>query len=153
MNRRINYGCFSRVKDIVMSCNFDTQEEKEQAFKALVKCLVEKHVYRFDGKIVKDRLSCINYLVIVCPKLEDEELDLMVKKPGVFYDKFVFAPNKGGISLFSELQKPTLKSKFQGVPMDEIFADYREETGYSPYEKTSKDDLEYFFSQEEVLCY
>lgn len=147
---KINYGNFPTVRKVVMSCDFTTPEDKEKAFQLLVRCLINKHVYRFDGKLVRDRAKCLEYLIEVCSRLEDSELDLILINSDEFYEKFIFAPNKGARSLFSEFKKPALKHKFR-VPMNEIFEDYRQETGYSPYEKISEDVLDVFLSECEAL--
>lgn len=154
---KIDYGKFQTVREMLKSCDFESQDERQKAFESLVRCLVDKHVYRIDGTLVRDREKCIEYLILICPMLEDSELDLMLTKPGEFYDKFVFAPNKGGMSLFWEYKEPTLMSKYEDVPLiskyedvpdDEIFDCYRQATGCSPYEKISKKVLEGFLLEE-----
>ena len=151
MNNSIDYGRFSRVRKALKDCDFTTQDEKERAFRTLVKCLVDKHVFRVDGKVVRDRSSCLDYFVVICSKLKDDELDLMLTKPNEFYDRFVFAPGKTARSLFSELRKPSVKARFKRASLDEVLNEYRKETGCSPYEKISEDILDVFLSEVEAL--
>lgn len=151
MNNQIDYGAFPRVRKALNGCDFTTLDEKDRAFQSLVRCLIDKHVFRIDGKVVRDRLSCLEYFEDICSELEDEEIDLLLTEPNKFYDRFVFAPSKNAKSLFSELRKPSVKAKFSRASIEDVFNEYRNETGCSPYEKISEDDLYAFLAQVEAL--
>jgi len=152
MNRRIDYGRFPTLRAAVENCGL-TQEEQDDAFKALVKCLVSKRVCYPDGSVVSCRSTCLNYLVQICSHLEPEELELMAKSVESFYQRFVFAPSDKAKSLYSEFQKMGVKSVFKNIPVSEIFEEYRMETGYSPYEKASKEELYSFLNSVEESVY
>ena len=65
----------------------------------------------------------------------------MIDKAEVFYQRFIFAPSEKVKSLYSEFQKMGVKSMFKDIPVSEIYEDYRKQTGNSPYEKTSKEEI------------
>ena len=153
MDREIDYERFPRLKAVVMDCGLETQEEQESAFKTLVECLVSKNVYHPNGTIVQCRNTCLAYFAQICSRLEQEELELMIKSVESFYQRFIFAPVGKVKSLFSEFQKKEIKSKFKDVNIPEIFEEYREETGYSPYEKTSKEEIYSFLNSVEASMY
>jgi len=153
MDRKIDYGCFSKLRMLVTDCGLETQEEKESAFRALVNCLVSKRVCQPDGSVVNCRNTCLNYFAQVCSHLEQEELELMIKSVDLFYQRFIFAPCEKAKSLFSEFQKMGVGSMFKNIPISEIFEEYREETGYSPYEKASKQEIQSFLSSVEPSMY
>ena len=153
MDREIDYERFPRLKAVVMDCGLETQEEQESAFKTLVECLVSKNVYHPNGTIVQCRNTCLAYFAQICSRLEQEELELMIKSVESFYQRFIFAPSEKAKSLFSELQKMGVRSMFKNIPISEIFEEYREETGYSPYEKTSKEEIYSFLNSVEASMY
>lgn len=146
MNKKIDYGCFTMVRAVVASCGLETLEQQEKAFRSLVKCLVSKRVCQADGVIIRDRDACLNYLSQISSRLEEDEIELIIKSPVSFYERFIFAPSGNYKSLFSELQKPRFQSILKNVSVSEIFEEYRNETGYSPYEKISKEELYSFLS-------
>jgi hypothetical protein len=85
--------------------------------------------------------------------LEPEELELMVNSVESFYQRFIFAPCEKAKSLYSEFQKLGVKSAFRNIPISEIYEEYREETGYSPYEKTTKEEIYSFLNSVEASMY
>ena len=153
MDRKIDYGRFPRLKAVVASCGLETQEEQESAFKTLVECLVSKNVYHPNGTIVQCRNTCLAYFAQICSRLEQEELELMTKSVESFYQRFIFAPCEKAKSLYSEFQKMGVKSMFKDIPVSEIYEEYREETGYSPYEKTTKEEIYSFLNGVEASMY
>lgn len=146
MNKKINYDCFPMVRAVVKSCGLETQEQQEEAFGSLVKCLVSKRVCQTNGVVLKDRDECLNYLSEISSRLEEDEIALIISSPESFYERFIFAPTGNYRSLFSELQKPRFESILKNILVSEIFEQYRNETGYSPYEKVSKEELYSFLS-------
>ena len=153
MDKEINYGCFPRLKAVVMSCGLETQEQQECAFRALVRCLVSKRVYKPDGTIVPSRNTCLTYFSRICSRLELEELELMISSADLFYEKFIFAPCEKAKSLFSEFQKLGVKSMFRNIPVSAIYEEYRQETGNSPYEKASKSEIHSFLNGVDASMY
>jgi hypothetical protein len=153
MNKEIDYERFLRLREVVADCGLETQEEQENAFRALVKCLVSKRVCQPDGVIVSCRNSCLSYFVQICSLLEQDELELMSKSAESFYQRFIFAPGEKEKSLYWEFQKLGVKSMFRGIPISEIFEGYRQDTGYSPYEKVSKKEIQWFISKIEPSMY
>lgn len=152
MGKRIDYGCFPRLRVVVMSCGLD-QEDQEPAFRALVNCLISKGVCQYDGSVVSCRNSCLNYFIQICNLLEQEELELMIKSVESFYQRFIFAPCEKTKSLYSEFQKMGVKSMFKNIPVSEIYDEFREETGYSPYEKASKEEIISFLNGVDASMY
>lgn len=153
MNRKIDYGRFFKLKEAVENCNLETQEEKESAFKSLVNCLVSKLVYKPDGSIIACRNTCLSYFAQICSHLQPEELGLMINSVDVFYQRFIFAPCEKAKSLHSEFQKMGVNSVFKNIPISEIYEEYRQETGYSPYEKASKQEISSFLNSLEQSMY
>ena len=153
MKKEIDYDSFPRLREVVMDCGLETQEEKEAAFKSLVECLISKRVYQSDGEIVPCRSTCLRYFALISSQLENEELKLMIDSVDAFYKRFLFAPGEKSKSLYSELRKLGVKSKFKNIPVSEIFDEYRRETGYSPYEKASKDEVNAFLNGVEESMY
>lgn len=153
MNRKIDYGRFLKLKEAVENCNLETQEEKESAFKSLVNCLVSKLVYKPDGSITACRNTCLSYFAQICSHLQPEELGLMINSVDVFYQRFIFAPCEKAKSLHSEFQKMGVNSVFKNIPISEIYEEYRQETGYSPYEKASKQEISSFLNSLEQSMY
>jgi hypothetical protein len=153
MDREIDYGRFLRLRTVVGTCGLETQEEQESAFKSLVKCLISKRVCQPDGSIVRCRNTCLTYFAQICSRLEPDELELMIDKAEVFYQRFIFAPSEKVKSLYSEFQKLGVKSVFKNIPVSEIYEEYRQETGYSPYEKSSKEEIHSFLSGVEQSMY
>lgn len=144
MNREIDYGRFPRLRAVVAECGLETPEQKESAFRALVNCLVSKMVCKPDGTIVNFRGTCLTYFLQICSQLEQEELELMIDSVESFYQRFIFAPCEKAKSLYSEFQKLGVKSAFRNIPISEIYEEFRQETGCSPYEKTSKEEIYLF---------
>ena len=153
MNREIDYERFPRVKAVVAACGLETQEEQESAFRALVNCLVSKRVCQPDGSIVSCRNTCLSYFSQICSHLEQDELELMINKAESFYQRFIFAPSEKVKSLYSEFQKLGVGLMFKNIPISEIYEEYRQETGYSPYEKTSKEEIHSFLAGVEQSMY
>lgn len=153
MNRKIDYGCFPRLRAIVEECGLETPEEQENAFRAMVNCLVSKRVCQPDGVIVSCRNTCLSYFAQICSLLEQDELELMSKSTESFYQRFIFAPGDKEKSLYWEFQKLGVKSMFNGIPISEIYEGYRRDTGYSPYEKVSKKEVQWFISKIEPSMY
>ena len=153
MNREIDYERFPRLRAVVADCGLETQEERESAFKSLVNCLVSKRVCQPDGSIVSCRNTCLSYFAQICSRLEPDELELMINKVEVFYQRFIFAPCEKVKSLYSEFQKLGVKSAFKNIPISEIYEEYRQETGYSPYEKSSKEEIHSFLNSVETSMY
>ena len=146
MNKKINYDCFPMVRAVIASCGLETKEQQEEAFRSLVGCLVSKRVCLTDGEVLRDRDECLNYLSLISSHLEEDEIALIISSPVSFYERFIFAPTGNYKSLFSELQKPRFQSILKDISVSEIFKEYRNETGYSPYEKISKEELYSFLS-------
>lgn len=145
MAKELNLDNFVGVRKTIMSSKFSegvTVEEKEQVFKNLVHLLIEKCVCRANGSTLPDRDNCLDYLMEVIPRLEEEDLSLITTNKELFYRRFCFAP-KNNDSLYSYFQKLTKKQGITGyyrnIPISEIFDDYTEETGYSPYELPDED--------------
>lgn len=153
MDKKIDYGCFPRLKAVVSACGLETQEEKENAFRTLVEYLVHKNVYHSDGAIVSFRSTCLGYFAQICSHLEQDELELMISSVEAFYQRFIFAPCEKAKSLYSEFQKMGVKSMFKNIPVSEIYEEYRQETGYSPYEKVSKEEISDFINSVESSMY
>jgi len=153
MDGKIDYERFSRLRTIVEACGLETQEEQENAFKSLVNCLVSKRVCQPDGSIVSCRNTCLSYFVQICSRLEQDELELMINSVELFYQRFIFAPCEKVKSLYSEFQKLGVKSAFKNIPISEIYEEYRQETGYSPYEKSSKEEIHSFLNSVETSMY
>jgi hypothetical protein len=153
MNREIDYGRFPRLRAVVAECGLETPEQKESAFRALVNCLVSKMVCKPDGTIVNFRGTCLGYFAQICSHLEPEELELMVNSVESFYQRFIFAPCEKAKSLYSEFQKLGVKSAFRNIPISEIYEEYRQETGYSPYEKATKQEISSFLDSVEPSMY
>jgi len=153
MNREIDYSRFPRLKAIVATCGLETQEEQERAFRTLVKLLVHKRVCQPDGDVVHWRNTCLSYFSQICSHLEQDELELMIDKAESFYQRFIFAPSEKVKSLYSEFQKLGVKSVFKNIPVSEIFKEYRQETGYSPYERASKEEIHSFLISVETSMY
>jgi len=153
MNRKIDYGRFPRLKETVENCGLETPEEQERAFKSLVDCLVSKMVCKPDGTIVSCRNTCLSYFAQICPHLEQEELELMINSVESFYQRFIFAPCEKAKSLYSYFDKLKVKSKFKNVRISELYDDYRQQTGYSPYEKVSKEEIDDFINGVEPSMY
>ena len=153
MNREIDYNRFQKIRAVVATCGLETQEEQERAFKSLVNCLVSKMVCKSDGSIVNFRGTCLGYFAQVCSHLEPEELELMINSVESFYQRFIFAPCEKAKSLYSEFQKLGVKSMFKDIPISEIYEEYRQETGYSPYEKASKQEISSFLNSVEQSMY
>ena len=153
MERKIDYNRFQNIRAVVASCGLETQEEKERAFKSLVNCLVSKMVCKPDGSIVNFRNTCLGYFAQICSQLEQEELELMINSVDAFYQRFIFAPCEKAKSLYSEFQKLGVKSMFKDIPISEIYEEYRQETGYSPYEKASKQEISSFLNSVEQSMY
>jgi hypothetical protein len=141
MDRKINYERFSGLRAVVGESGLEDPEEQERAFRKLVDCLVSKNVYHPNGDIVRFRDTCLNYFAQICPRLEQEELELMIESVDDFYKRFIFAPCDKVNSLYWEFKKMRVESKFNGIPVSQIFERYRQETDYSPYEKTTKDEI------------
>ena len=153
MDRKIDYERFSKLRAVVEDCGLESPEEQESAFRALVDCLVSKLVYRADGSIVSCRSTCLSYFLQICSQLEQEELELMIDSVESFYQRFIFAPCEKAKSLYSEFQKLGVKSAFRNIPISEIYEEYRQETGYSPYEKASKQEISSFLNSLETSMY
>lgn len=152
MNRVIDYNRFQRIRAVVETCGLETQEQ-EGAFKSLVNCLVSKMVCKPDGSIVSCRSSCLAYFLKICYYLEPQELELMISKADLFYQRFIFAPCDKVKSLYSYFDKLKVESKFRDVQISELYEDYRQQTGYSPYEKVSKEEIDDFISGIEPSMY
>jgi len=152
MNREIDYGRFQKLRTVVADCGLETAEQQENAFRSLVDCLVCKRVFQPDGSIVCFRKTCLDYFVQICSYLEQEELELMIDSVDSFYQRFIFAPCEKVKSLHSEFQKLGV-SAFKNIPISEIYEEYRQETGNSPYEKTSKEEIQSFLSGVEQSMY
>lgn len=153
MNREIDYNRFQNIRAVVATCELETQEEEERAFESLVNCLVSKMVCKPDGSIVNFRNSCLDYLAQICPQLEQEELELMINSVESFYQRFIFAPCERAKSLYSEFQKLYGESMLKNVSISEIYDDYRQKTGNSPYEKASKEEINAFIKGLEPSMY
>lgn len=153
MNTEIDYGCFPRLREVVMGCGLETQEEKELAFESLVRCLISKNVFQSGGEIVHWRNTCLGYFSQISSRLESDDLELMVESVEEFYQRFIFAPTRKWRSLFSEFQEIGVNETFNGILVSEIFEEYRKETGYSPYEKTSKEEIHSFLDSVEASMY
>lgn len=153
MNREIDYGRFPRLRAILADCGLEDPEQQESAFRALVKLLVHKRVCQPDGDVVHWRNTCLSYFAQICSRLEHDELELMVKSAESFYQRFIFAPSEKVKSLYSEFQKLGVKSMFKNIPVSEIFEEYRMETGYSPYERASKEEIYSFLNSVEDSMY
>lgn len=152
MNRKINYGRFPRLRAVVGNCDLEIQEEQENLFRALVKCLVRKRVCNTDGIPLQDREGSFEYLLHVLPSLTQEDLDSLTENADEFYQRFIFFPCEKTKSLYSEFQNLGIESTFKGVPVSEIFKEYHQETGYSPYEKVSKEELRSFMNYVRSVC-
>jgi len=153
MERKIDYERFPRLRAVVADCGLETPEEKESAFRSLVDYLVHKNVYHPDGAIVSFRSTCLTYFAQICSHLEQEELALMINSVDAFYQRFIFAPCEKAKSLYSEFQKLGVKSAFKDIPISEIYDEYRQETGYSPYERVSKEEISDFINGVEPSMY
>lgn len=153
MDKKIDYGRFPRLRAVVESCGLESPEEQESAFRTLVDYLVHKNVYHSDGAIVSFRSTCLSYFAQICSRLEQDELELMINSVGAFYKRFIFAPCEKAKSLYSEFQKLGVKSVFKNIPISEIYEEYRQETGYSPYEKVSKEEISDFINSVESSMY
>ena len=155
MNKKIDYDSFSKVRAVVLSSVLEP-EERENVFRALVKCLIHKHVCNTKGNPLPDRKNCFKYLLEIFPKLGEEDIDLIISTPDVFYEKFIFYPDRQ-VSLYSVLKKrykneETLKAK--NISLNEIYEDYRNDTLCSPYEKASSiDDVLFFLEDVESRAY
>lgn len=152
MDRKIDYERFSGLRAVVEACRLDP-EEQERAFRTLVDYLVHKNVYHPDGAIVSFRGTCLSYFAQICSHLEQEELKLMINRVELFYQRFIFAPCEKAKSLYSEFQKRGVVSMFKDIPISEIYDEYRQETGNSPYEKASKQEISSFLNSVESSMY
>ena len=147
MAKELNYGNFAGIRKTIMACNFSsgvTKEEKDQLFKNLVRILIEKCVCKCNGETLPDRNSCLDYLLEVMPRLEEEELNLISTDKEQFYSRFCFAPTNVDslYSYFKKLEKRQgIIGYYKNIPIKEIFDDYTRETGLSPYELPDEDWL------------
>lgn len=156
MNRPINYERFSKVRAVVVSSGLEEPEEQESVFRALVKCLVHRRVCNTEGAPWPDRRKCFGYLLEIFPKLGPEDVDLVIRAPDKFYEKFIFYPGRE-VSLYSVLKDRYKNSKVlkaKNISLDEIYEDYRSDTMCSPYEKASSmDDILFFLDGVESRAY
>jgi iron uptake system EfeUOB component EfeO/EfeM len=77
----------------------------------------------------------------------------MINSVESFYQRFIFAPCEKAKSLYSYFDKLKVKSKFKNVRISELYDDYRQQTGYSPYEKVSKEEIDDFINGVEPSMY
>ena len=133
---------FPGIKKSVMACKFPegtTAEEKERVFNMLVRVLLDKSVCKPDGSIYRWRSGCLDYLMDILPRLEEEEIRLVLIDKNSFYKRFCFSPSKKMNSLYSELKR-------RGGTHDNLFVSnmyerYHAELGLSPYELPEQDGV------------
>ncbi len=111
-------------------------EEKQKLFESLVSLLIRKGISKSNGATRKWRSGCVDYILTIIPKLEMEELMLLIDEKDLFYEKFCFKPSAKKKSLYSELLGRGLcdSERYMNVPICDIYHRYTLETGLSPYE-------------------
>ena len=162
MAKELDFSNFAGIRKTIMSCRFSeevTQEEKEQLFQNLVRILIEKNVCKRDGSTFFERDTCLDYILDIIPKLEEDELFLISTNREGFYSRFCFSPTTNVNSLYSHLKKLAEKQGttgyYKNIPIKEVFEDYTQETGLSPYELPDEDWLVemYLSNIDEVAIY
>ena len=130
---------FSQVKMSVMASAFPlgtSEEEKEVVFNELVSLLLRKRVFQTTGRFCDCRENALNYLLEVMPRLEEHEIQLILKNPDQFYRKFCFSPTKNTNSLYSKFKRMgvDLQDRYIDISVSELLDRYCAENKLSPYE-------------------
>ena len=128
---------FPGIRSAVMAARFPvgtSAEEKELVFQNLVRVLLNKSVVKPDGSVYNWRSGCLDYLLDVIPRLEEEEIHLILTDKEDFYRRFCFTPSKRMSSLYSELKRNGAVDRYKNIPVVDILQQFYEETELSPYE-------------------
>ena len=142
MERRIDYDRFFELHELVMKLPLSVNEkQREGVFRTLTNFLVSKGVFNGNGRIEPYRDSAVEYFYDIAHKFNDEELNLFVSNLEELYERFIFAPHKKNTSLLNELRRIGAGKFIESIHFDEIVEQYRNETGRSPYEKVSHEEL------------
>ena len=118
------------------------QEEENRLFAGLISLLKRKKIISTDGAIATWRLSCLNYLEAIVPNLKDEELYQIGNEE--FSNRFIFAPCGKITSLYWELQHQGCNGYFKNIPILDVYSEYEEVYGKSPYEKAENGEIRSF---------
>ena len=128
---------FPGIKKSVQAAKFPegtSEEEKNDVFNGLIRVLLDKSVYKPDGSTYRWRSGCVDYLMEVLPKLEEEEVHLILVNREAFYKKFCFSPSKKSKSLYSELKFRNASERLGTLSVQYLYDRYSAELGLSPYE-------------------
>lgn len=128
---------FPGIKKSVMAAQFDagaTEEDKMKVFNYLIRVLLDKSVIKPSGAVYRWRSGCLSYLLDVLPRLDEEDIKLILENKEKFYKKFCFNPSKNVNSLYSEIKEKEEAGRFETIPLVDLYERYRAEVGLSPYE-------------------
>ena len=128
---------FPGIRKSVQAAKFPegtSEDEKDQVFSELIRVLLNKSVYKPDGTVYNWRSGCVDYLMDVLPKLEEEEIHLILVNKEAFYKKFCFSPSKKFKSLYSELKFRNASERLGTLLVQDLYDRYSAELGLSPYE-------------------
>ena len=115
-------------------------KEKEDVFQSFFSVLKKRGVIKADGSLERWRLAALQYLEAIMPKISIEDLLSIHKEE--FFNKFVFAPTRQVTSLYWELQG--CNGYFKNIPILDVYSEYEEVYGKSPYEKAENGEIRSF---------
>lgn len=122
--------------------SFHKEEDKPILFADFLSLLKKRGVLKCDGSIRSWRLPCLQYLDGVMPLLDEE--DVVGINENDFFDRFVFAPVGKTTSLYHETKGYFPGGYFCNIPLDDVYAEYVNTYGKSPYEKADIGEINSF---------